>query len=397
MFTLRSPLVRYGPWLVIATIVLATVATAVSSPGAQSGSERYGGDFPSFYGAGSIVLDGSGSDLYDVETQKSVQATSFEDDSLLYFAYPPYTAVAYAGIAWLPYGAAYAVHSFLAIAALVGAIAALRPFVRGAFDGWTRLGVATVGSIASYPVLRSVLGGQNATFTLLGLAAVARFDHDDRPVAAGVAAAALLYKPQFGILVIGILILSRRWKSVLASAATAVILFGVGSAIIGFDWVIVWIEAVSAFGDLNLIVNGHLMISALGWIQNLTGVSVWSYVVAVGVVLAVGLPMAYGLVTRKWSEIPWYALAPLVVVAAPSALYYDATLLLLPIVVAIGWATDRAGLAVGVVIAVSWTQSLASSLGWSPLFPFVLAMAALLAASVLRDGRVRVTPNRYTR
>ena len=189
MFTLHSPLVKFGPWLVIATIALAAASTGLASPDAQAGSDRYGGDFPSFYGAGTIGLDGDGSDLYDVETQKSAQAASFSDGEVLFFAYPPYTAAAYAGIAWLPYGASYALHSLLAIAALVWALAALRPFVRGAFDGWTRLGLASVAAIASYPVLRSVLGGQNATFTLLGLAAVARFDHDDRPVAAGIAAA----------------------------------------------------------------------------------------------------------------------------------------------------------------------------------------------------------------
>jgi len=397
MFSLRSPIVRLGPWLVLGAIALAAVAMAFVSPEAQSGDGRYGGDFPSFYGAGNIVLEGDGSDLYDVETQIAAQAESFGDGDLLYFAYPPHTAAVYAGIVWLPYGAAYAVHSMLALAALIASIATLRPFVRGAFDGWTRLGVASVAAIASYPVLRSVLGGQNATFTLLGVAAVARFDHDERPVAAGIAAGMLLYKPQFGLLVIGVLILSRRWASVVSSVATSFVLFGLGGLVVGADWVSVWLDALSSFGELNLIVNGTLMISAWGWIQNLIGVSWWSYLVAAGAAFAVGIPMAYGLLRDRWSEIPWYALTPLVIIVAPSALYYDATLVLLPVAVLVGWVADRASVVVIGVIVVSWTQILAPSLGWSPLFPLVLAMAALFAFSAMGADGLRVTPNRYTR
>lgn len=397
MFTLNSPVVRIGPWLVIVTIAFAAVAAAVSSPDAQSGQARYGGDFPSFYGAGTIVLAGDGANLYDVELQTAAQADTFSNDGLLYFAYPPFTAAAYAGLAWLSYGAAYAVHSVLAIAALVGALAMLRPFARGALDGWSRLGLASVAAIVSYPVLRSVLGGQNATFTLLGIAAVARFDRDERPIAAGVAAAALLYKPQFGLLIIGILVLSRRWASVASAAAGAVVLFVVGALVVGVDWLAVWVDAVTAFGDLNLIVNGSLMISAVGWLQNVLGMSAWSYAMAGAVVLAVGLPIAYGLASRKWSEIPWSALMPLVIVAAPSALYYDATLVLIPVVVAVAWATERVALPMVAVIALSWTQVFAAPLGWSPLFPMVAALAAIFALSALKDERIRVTPRRYTR
>jgi hypothetical protein len=397
MLTLRSPLVRFGPWLVIATIALAAVTTWLASPDAQAESGRYGGDFPSFYGAGGIVLDGDGSDLYDVETQKSAQAESFSDGDILFFAYPPYTAAVYAGVAWLPYGAAYAVHSLLAIAALVGALAMLRPFVRGVFDGWARLGLASVAAIASYPVLRSVLGGQNATFTLLGLAAVARFDDDERPIATGIAAATLLYKPQFGLVVIGVLVLSRRWTAVGSAIAVSAALYGVGAIVMGFDWISTWISAISDFGDLNIAVNGHLMISAWGWVQNLLGVDTVSYILAGAIALAVGVPMAYGLIAKRWTAIPWYALAPLIVVVAPSALYYDATLLLLPIAIVIGWAADRVALVLVGLIALSWTQVFAGNLGWSPLFPPILAMAALFSLSALKSDRLPVAPNRYTR
>ncbi len=397
MFALGSPLARFGPWLVIATIALAAVATAIVSSGSAGDPDRYGGDFPSFYGAGTIIVDGDGSDLYSVETQTSAQSGSFSGGEVLYFAYPPFTAVMYAGLAWLPYGAAYAVHSLLAIAALVGAIVALRPFVRGSFDGATRLGVAAGVAIVSYPVLRSVLGGQNATFTLVGMAAVARFDHDDRPAAAGMAAAALLYKPQYGLAVIGLLALSGRWRAVAWASVASGALFVVGAAVMGLDWIATWLSAVSTFSDLNIVVNGHLMISAWGWIQNLAGVNPGSYLVAALMILAVGLPMVVGLVTRRWSDIPWYALAPFVVIAAPSALYYDATVVLITVAVVAASVVGRAGLIVAAAVAFSWTQVFAWDIGWSPLFPAILGLAAFFAIGAVRGDRRGVTPDQYTR
>jgi hypothetical protein len=344
---------------------------------------------------GATLLEGHGSDLYDASFQQSQQSQQFNDGRFLYFAYPPFTAVPYAALASLPYEAAYVLHSLLAIAALIGAVVAFRPMARGMFDGLTRLGVAAAAALVMYPVLRSVLGGQNATFSLLLLVLVARLDATDRHMLTGLAAAGMLFKPQFGLIVILVLVAGRRWKAVAWAGAGAAGLYALGALVIGGEWLRTWLEAVTALGGENLLVNGDLMVSVLGWIQNLLGATTASYVATAIVLAMIGIPIAIGVISERWGEIPWYAVAPLIVLAAPSALYYDTALVLLTVGVSLAWIRGYRVRAIVIVIAVSWTQLPATAIGWSPLFLPVLGIAGAFAVGAIRSDRISVTPPRY--
>lgn len=384
MFSLDSPLARFGPWLVIATLAIVGLAAGLASDIGSSGG-RLGGDFPSFYAAGEIVLEGNAASLYSPTVQQTAQSELLADGAFLYFAYPPFTAVGYSLLAWMPFGLAFGVHTVLAIASLVGALVAIRPMVRGYLDGPTRLGLAALGCLAAYPVIRSVMGGQNATFTLLGFALVARFDHDDRAFATGLMAAAMLYKPQFGLLVMLLLLLGQRWRAVGWSVVCAAALVGIGYIAMGGPWIPTWLDAVSAFGSQNLAVNGPLMISAIGWFENLMGSGGWALVIAGVVIIATAVPFGYAVAAKRWTEIPWYAAAPVIVVAAPSALYYDASLTAITVVMMLAWIRGVHPIAVLVIIGVSWSQAAAPSSGWSPLFIPIVVAATAFALAALRS------------
>lgn len=394
MFTMGSPLARFGPWAAVATLAVVGLATVLVGV-MNDDTGGYGGDLPSFYAAGTIVLNGEGANLYDAAVQQAAQSQQFPEGQFLYFAYPSYTAVLYAPLAALPYPAAFVIHTLLAIGALIGAVVAFRPLARGMLDGPTRLGIGVAVAALSYPLFRSILGGQNATFSLLLLALVARYDDADNAAGTGLAAAAMLYKPQFGLIVIAILIVRRRWQAVAWAGAGAIALFVIGVMASGGLWVSTWLVAVTAFSSENLEVNGHLMISVLGWIQNLLGVNGASYLLATLVILVLSVPILIGLIKGRWAELPWYAVAPLLVLAAPSALYYDSALALLTVGVALAWFTELRIVASIGFIAVSWTQVIAPSVGWSPLFVPVLIIALLLAVgSRGSDPRIPVTPAR---
>ncbi|MEZ5176193.1 MAG: glycosyltransferase family 87 protein [Acidimicrobiia bacterium] len=394
MVSLDSPIARLGPWLAVA--VVATAALGVALVG--SGGERaYGGDFPSFYAAGSIVLDGNGDQLYEPTVQQAAQADLLPDGRFLYFAYPPFTAAAYATMAWLPYGAAFVLHTVLAIAALVAAVVAFRPLARGLLDGPTRLGIAVGVALATYPVVRAVLGGQNATFTLLLFVLVARFDSQDRPTAAGLAAAAMLYKPQFGILVLVVLLVGRRWRSVATAAAASSGLFAVGAVVSGVGWLATWFDAVLAFADENLVVNGDKMVAMLGWLQNAIGREWGTVAVALALLVVLAMPLLREIAMHPRAEISWYAISPIVVLAAPSALYYDTALVLVVPAVAFAWFRPAAAPGAIAVIGLSWIGVAGDTLGWNPLFVPIVALAVMFAIGSVRGHRIRVTPTRYTR
>ncbi len=374
-------LVRALPWGVVG-VLIAVVLYSGLTYGEGSG-DRFGGDFPSFYGAGSIVLDGDGNELYDADRQLAAQEPFLEDGEFLYFAYPPFVGAAYAPLAALPYGVAYSLHAAVAILAVIGGVIALRPLARGHLDGPVNLGLATCAALLSYPLLRSVLGGQNTSFTLLGLALLARFTHDDRDVASGIVLAALMYKPQYGLLAALVLIVARRWRVVALSVFAALPLFVVGALTTGWDWIATWIDAATSFGEQNLIVNGKFMISAWGWVANLVGSTTGATIAASIVVCAVGLPILWAIATDRWTGLPWYAVLPALLVAAPSALYYDAGILVITIVGLISIAGSAVWFTTGVVV-ISWVGLAAAPAGWEPLFIPIAATAVAFAIAAIR-------------
>ena len=87
--TLDRPGIRLVPVAVIVGVCLAIVLSAFAGSGASTVGGRLGGDFPAFYAAGRIVIEGSGDALNDPAMQAVYQEALYpEDDGYLFFAYP---------------------------------------------------------------------------------------------------------------------------------------------------------------------------------------------------------------------------------------------------------------------------------------------------------------------
>jgi Glycosyltransferase family 87 len=384
-------LARTVPVAILVVVGLAALLPgAVSIVGRDGDVQTFGGDFPAFYAAGRIVLDGRAAELYDPAVQREYQSDFDADGEFLYFAYPPVTAIAYAPISALPYTAAFAVQSLAALAALVAAVAIAWPGVAGrAPEAHTVLFVSAV-AVVSYPIITSVLGGQNTTFTLLLLAIVWRACSREADLVAGLAAAAMLYKPQYGILVIAVLMLARRWRALAVALMGGVAIYVGSAALFGLRWPTTWLDQVGWFASINQEVNGHLFVNIDGWMRTVAG---GSTTVTVVIVAALALVSVLSALRVHRAAMAWWNLgivAGAMILLAPSALAYDAGLALVAAGV-FGAVSDLGGnrfvVAVGVVVASSWLQVLASRLGWSPMF-LVLA-AVFVAQVVLTGGRTR--------
>jgi len=369
------------PLVVLITLLGALVFSTVRY-NSDDVTLRIGGDYPAFYGAGSIAADGDWDELYSAERQQAAQTRLVDDEGgYLYFSYPPVVAAAYGPLAALPYEWSFLLHTILMAAALALAVWALEPWLKGL--GLPRMALL-VAALAFYPVFRAVSGGQNTALTLLLLAAALRFDHEDRPVPAGLIASLVLFKPQFGILVLPLLLVGRRWRMAAAWSGGAAALYACSVFLMGGGWLSEWWQQARQFGDQNLDANGANFVSLPGFLGNALG----SGASAVGYVLAVivGVVVAYLWWRTPHYDAPtrWAALAAAMVVVAPQTLYYDVGLLLIPVV----WSLRRwpATWAIGAAV-VTWTQIASSQLGWSPLGPVVIvAVTVLLALQVRREG-----------
>lgn len=379
-----------------AALLLATFIWDEADP-----TSRLGGDYPSFYAAGAIAAAGDWDELYSDGRQQSEQAGLIDDEGgFLYFSYPPFVAATYAPLSVLPYRWSFLLHTVLMGLALLGAIKLLWPWL--ADRGWP-VPAVYAGALAFYPLLRAVPGGQNTSLSLLLMAAAVRLDRDDRPVLAGLALAALLFKPQFGVVLVPLMMVARRWRMIGGWVAGAAGLYVLSAILMGGSWVSDWWSQASAFRDINVAANGFNFISLPGFAVNLLGVdSAAASIIGYGLAAVVGLAVAIYWWRMPDSEpLSRFALAAgAVVVVAPQTLFYDAGLLLIGVLVLFPFFAGRSAAFLGGAIALSWLQVASNRLGWSPLGPLAWVFMGLLLWALMARSRValphadgRRTPN----
>lgn len=365
---------RVYPLALLGALVAALVFSAVRYDRADATS-RLGGDYPSFYAAGAIARSGDWDELYLAERQQAEQAGLIDDaGGFLYFAYPPFVAGAYAGLAGIEYKWSFLLHALLMAAALVGAIVVLWPWLR-------KLGLPAAAllvlAVACYPILRAVTGGQNTTLTILLVAGAARLDHEERPLLAGIVLSLTLFKPQFGVLLALPVLAGRRWRVLAGWAGGGFTLYALSALLTGGEWVAGWWRQAGGFSEQNLSANGDNFVSLPGFLANTAGRAGELVGVIVGIVVLAGVAYFWWRFPRELA-LERYALAILaVVLLAPQTLYYDAGVAVLALVAVLGDLGSRVLALAGVILlAASWTELAASALGWSPLGPVLWLAAA---------------------
>jgi hypothetical protein len=368
--------------LVVVTAV-AFVPAVLEAVGLTEEAAALGGDFPAFYGAGRIVLDGDIARLYDPVTQKAAQSGLHnEAGGFLYFAYPPFVAVAYSFIAWLPYGFALTVQILGTLGALAVALYVLAGDLGASRSRIGRVAVGCAACLAAYPVIAAVLGGQNTTVTvLLGVLAWWAV-RGGRWFMAGTVVAAAMFKPQFGIIYAVALAAVRSWRAVLVAGAGSAVLYLGTAVLMGWGWIAAWLSQVAEFGDLNVDANGHLMVNIVGWIGNLTD-GPWPAITAWGLVACVAV-LSWAVLRKAGGSWVSFGVATAgMILVAPSALFYDAGIALVGAGV-FATAVGARWPLFAIAVAASWSQLAAGSLGWSPLF---ILVAVIWVAEVFTLGR----------
>lgn len=364
--------------------IRATLAVGSGAPG-----EIVGGDYPAFYGAGSIALDGDWESLYDIERQAEAQAGLHDDDGdVWYFAYPPQVAALYAPLALMPYALSYLVHTALMAGALLGAILLARPMVPWLHG---REAIAMAAAMAFWPMFRAVTGGSNTALVVLLVVASWRFITDGHPGYGGLAASLLLFKPTFAVPLLGLHLVARNWR-VVAGAAAGVAAFALsGIGLLGVGWLGTWLDAALDFGAIDAEVNGHSAISVVGFAENLAGAGsspmiVLAWVLASCAVAA--LCWVWWIADRERMGVALAITMPGILFLSLHAMSHDGGVLVLT--AAIAAATWSAG-SWRPWVAALWTLGAATAfiadLGFSPGFVGLLVALAWVAIPVRDRGR----------
>ncbi len=370
------------PRLLLGAVGLAFVIVIMAGDGSSTTSGRVGGDFPAFYSAGTIVAEGNIDDLYDPVTQAAAQDELLGgEDGFIMFPYAPHVAATYSAFTAVPYRLAYVVHTLLMVGALIGALALVRPMIP-LIDRWFSLVLGA--AVGAYPVFVGVGGGQNTALTLLLLAAIWRFLHDDRQELAGVAVAALLFRPQYAIPILGLLFLGRYWRAVASASVGAAIVWAINAALFGTDWVTSWLRQVQPLLEADAEINAVNEIAPIGFGHAVLGTGSHLALVLGGAIsVAVAALLAWFWWRRRFDLDARFAITTAgLMLIGPHTIYYDAGITIFVILLLL----DRGGIdwrIAALVWATGLLQLTKTGLGASPLV-FVVAAVFVLAIRVLR-------------
>ncbi len=339
---------------------------------AGGGSGRLGGDLPAFYGAGRIVLDGDVAQLYSHPRQHAAQQDLFpaaEPHSYLYFPYPPFVALPYALLALLPFAWAYAIHVGAMAACLAGAARMAARTL--ALPAGSRNLLLAAG-VTFYPLFRAVSGGQNTALSLLVIVAALALIERRRDTLAGLVMGVLWFKPQLAVTFAGLWLIERRPRAVLGTLATGVLLYAAGAALAGPGWPAWWWrEGVISFDGRDQMVNAANSVGFLGVAEAVFGTGTAAALVTGMTLTGLSAGILAVMAFRGESSTLWErgaAAAAGCVLLSPHAMYYDAGLVALPLLVTVirGTATERA-VALG-LWAIAFLHPLAGALGVTPVF-----------------------------
>ncbi|HEY7115971.1 MAG TPA: glycosyltransferase family 87 protein [Tepidisphaeraceae bacterium] len=187
--------------------------------------DMVGHDFLAFYTAGRFVREGRPHDLYDLAKVKSFQHDLARRerlgirDSYGPFWNPPFYALVFVPLAALSYPAALFAWELANLACLFAAILLLIHLLPPPTPWRVRLLVPLL-VCTGMPFIQALTHGQNTFGSLLLLTITIALWRSQRPLAAGLVAGLLLYKPQLGAVVALALACTMGWRAVLGLAIT---------------------------------------------------------------------------------------------------------------------------------------------------------------------------------
>jgi len=345
-------------------------------------------EYAMFHGGASMIRDGSGAEVYDLDLYREVMSEVVDEDrsdEVDAYLLAPFFAAALTPLTYLPYRTAWLIWTMLGVAALYAGFVLLR----------ARPLPALTVSLAFAPVFWTLRTGQASWLAYLLMAGSYRALDQGSPVVAGFIAGGLVYKPQMALgLGVWWLIDRRYWKTLASMALSGLVLVAV-SWVIAPGWLLPYLDVLRSatgwFSNPGFLTNaysparvGTALLPAVSGASSVFlliawGVGIWAFVVF-----------------KRRHEDEWKLLFAAAVVLGvwmtPHLLVYDWTVLLVPATILWverpdlrrTWIVLGAVLALGAAVSGILTEAMFDVWGRAlQPAPIVLAVVAVLAARVL--------------
>lgn len=203
-------------------------------------SQVVGTDYIQFYTAGMTLRNGDSDQLYDFAYQQQLQQeiAGPEFDTFHAFITPPFLALIYVPLSFIPYSLSFGIWSILCLIALWLSLRLL---------GFSRPKTEFLWTLSWFPVFATISFGQNSILSLILLTLSYVLWKRDKKLTAGLICSLLLYKPQLllGVGILWALEWRRSWRALLGLCTGAMALI-----LLNF-----WLFPVASEDYLNLSIS----------------------------------------------------------------------------------------------------------------------------------------------
>ena len=339
-------------------------------------SDKYPVDFTVFYAQARIAAQNPAR-IYDREARiaemEKLVALSSGDRSYCHFGYPPFVALALKTLALTGYRAAFRVWQAVSLCLYVaGLLVAARRYPRNAVITTFPLALAYV------PFLFMLFSGQLAAVGFIAMICAEEAMQSRRYFLSGLALSLLCYKPTLLVLLLPMLLIRRRWRSLLGFAAGASALALPPLLAWGPQCYFDWVNAVRSLANGSRPLMQYADFAAF-W-SNLMGghAAIWLTGICCFALGCFLVPLWLRNETIK----AWPATVTATLLVSPYIPLYDTILVIPSFLFTLG--AEYPGIAAGFV-ALSWiTQTSALSIHLQPL---TVALAAFCLWQIIAASR----------
>ena len=356
------------------------------------------GDYMAFFTAATLIREGKGRALYDLALQRRTQMRIIgrELDRWQPYQNPPALALVLAATAGLSYVHSFYIFTLGMVAAMAVTVLLLRRAIPAVCSSRERWIVMALLVASFYPNIRTMVGGQNTPLSLLLLSGLYASLVQRRTATAGAFLGLLSYKPQFGALPALMLAVQGERRTLLVAAACVAAHYVAAALACGWSW---------PAAVMDMFVEAR----SFEWTQNLrTHFSLWPFLINVlprplaqVTAAAASLGVVVYLISRARRfradapEFPlfWGIVITGTLLCSPHLQYYDAGLLVLPVLLGLDYLLrGSANLSLGTrgVLAIGYLTpplySAADTLGFQPLFVILVALLVWLVWLLRKAG-----------
>jgi hypothetical protein len=238
----------YGVAVISISLLLTTLSLITSKDGQTIFGTRLGGDFPAFYIAGEITNDRGADWAYDTDLHSKIYGQMFPREppaEQLPYVNPPFLLPVFSVLAWLPYRTAFAVWLAISAGLYFAAVRITEADCRNIPDHLRSVMTLLALSFAPFIVYCWAWGQLSA----LGVFFIAMGVHceKEKPFLSGCALSLCMYKPTLLLLILPMLVLTKRFKALTGIVFGSVLLGLVSLAMIGWQGIINYLVLLENF------------------------------------------------------------------------------------------------------------------------------------------------------